>query len=87
MNRLILLVHLIKNMGLHYVLFRLMYELKLNIGWMKKIYPSDPPPDQSYDLENWKMTGAKFFFESKEKLKIEKDPSDQLLEDFEKIGF
>ena len=76
---------ILKNMGLKYTTFRIFYEFKNRTGIQKLYFPTNPPNIVGVTLEEWKKVPSKFFFESKESLKINKLQSEALKKDFELI--
>ncbi len=70
MNKLEQFFQILKNMGFEYVLFRTQYELKRNLGILRKKFPTNFESKQFITLENWKKSSVKFFFESREKFKF-----------------
>ncbi len=79
------LVQITLNMGPRYVLYRIWFEIKKKSGLLKLDLPTNPVQRQCISLENWKKAETKFFFESRETLKFEKNTSSLLKTNFEKI--
>lgn len=67
-----------KNMGWRYVAFRTVHELNRRTGRLKKRFPEDPPFQRYLSLDEWKQQPALFFFQSREALKIKRNPSPEL---------
>jgi Heparinase II/III-like protein/Heparinase II/III N-terminus len=65
-------------MGLRYIAFRVLYELRKRTGLLKKAFPVAPRYQQFLKLEDWKQNNAQFFFKSKEHINIPKQPSTEL---------
>lgn len=55
-------------MGMRYILFRVLHELKKRTGFTQKLYPIFYEEKEFISLEKWKETAPKFFFDSKEEL-------------------
>jgi hypothetical protein len=62
MGKIRLFVHIVRNMGLEYVIFRVFYVLRGKLGILKKQFPTNPPQVQYQTLEGWKNSEIKFFF-------------------------
>lgn len=77
---------IVKNMGLRYTFFRLFYEFKNHTGIQKLYFPTNPPKVVNITIEEWKKIPAKFFFESKETIKINKFQNESLKKDFDLIA-
>ena len=80
MRHLLLIYELVKNMGLRYVLFRLWYEARRKLGWLKRQYPVSPAAQRFIGLEDWRAGAAPFFFESRESLSIPRELGEGLRE-------
>ncbi len=72
-------------MGWRYVLFRSTYELSRKTGLLKKKFPVRPEQRQYITLSEWKNLPAQFFFESRESLKFQKNPTDTLKRKIEQL--
>lgn len=71
---------------MRYTLFRLFYELSRKTGLLKSKFPTQPEfVDCSSSLDEWRENAPEFFFESKESLKIAKNPHSKLQETFNDI--
>ena len=77
---------ILKNMGLRYTTFRLFYEFKNRTGIQKLYFPTNPQKILNISLEEWKKTPSKFFYDSKESIKINKFQNELLKNDFELIA-
>jgi len=76
----------IGNMGMRYTLFRLSYELRRKTRLLKSKFPTQPRFIAStLTLDEWKKNAPKFFFKSKDSLKITKNPDSKLEETFNDI--
>ena len=73
---------ILKNMGLRYTTFRLFYEFKNRTGIQKLYFPTNPQKISNISLEEWKKTPSKFFYDSKESIKINKFQNEILKNDF-----
>lgn len=56
---------LARNMGLRYISFRLVHELKVRLGLFKRKFPVDPPFQTFISLLEWKQGKQKFFFDKR----------------------
>ncbi len=72
-------------MGWRYVNFRAGFELKKRVGILKRKFPINPVQKQVISLEEWKKLKVKYFFSSREFVKVEKRPNKELKEEFEKF--
>jgi hypothetical protein len=73
-----------QNMGWRYVQYRLGFEFKKRTGLLKRNFPTQVSDKVNLSLESWKKSNPKFFFESKESLMIQKNPTPTLKEKFDK---
>jgi hypothetical protein len=71
---------LVKNMGLHYLAFRVKHELLRRSGLLKKKFPSNPSYLKMPLLEEWRSACIPFFFQGKKNLSLPKN-STQILEE------
>mgnify|MGYP002395956104 CR=1 FL=1 len=72
---------------MRYTLFRLSYEIQRKTGLLKSKFPTQPKfVASSLTLDEWKKNAPKFFFESKETLKITKNPNSELQDTFNDIS-
>ena len=55
-------VNIFSNMGIKYVLFRIIYLLKTKLGWQKKQFPTNPEFKKYIRLQDWKDNLPPFFF-------------------------
>jgi hypothetical protein len=76
---------ILKNMGWRYTSFRIKHELMKKSGQLKKKFPVSPAYKQFVTLEGWKSNPSKFFFESRENLPFQKNPTYLVKERFNKI--
>jgi hypothetical protein len=79
-------IRILKNMGLKYTIFRIFYEFKNRSGIQKIYFPTNPQKISSITLQEWKLISTKFFFESKEEIKIKKNKDESLKDSFELIN-
>lgn len=63
--------NILMNMGPRYVRFRLTYELRRRTGLLKAKFPTRPPAKSYTSLHDWKQLPPRFFFESRESLRID----------------
>jgi hypothetical protein len=75
MNKVNQLFHLIKNMGLRYVLFRINYGIQKKIGLLRFRFPIDVRTRSFITVEEWRKLNTPYLFQSKESLKFRKKPS------------
>lgn len=62
-ERTLLILDLIRNMGIRYILFRSWYEIKLRSGILKRQFPSDRSVKTYITLSQWReKIGSNFFF-------------------------
>lgn len=85
MNKLSFLFQILKNMGLRYVIFRVKYEFLRKTGLLKHKFPTSFRKKEYISLNEWKQTAKPFFFESKETLKFQKNPTLSLKEEAKNI--
>ena len=55
-------------MGMRYIVFRIVYELKKRTGILKNAYPTSYQEKQFVSLDVWRKNAPAFFFHSKEEL-------------------
>ena len=84
MQQLKLIYQILKNMGWRYFRYRIWYELRKKTGLLKRDFPTNPEKKQWISLEDWKKSEPHFFFESREKLKIHRNPTEKLKAKFNK---
>lgn len=65
LNKLILALQLMKNMGLRYIAFRVFFELKKRLGILHKSFPTNPEKIDFIHLNDWKIS-KHFFIKSRE---------------------
>jgi hypothetical protein len=85
MNKIQKYRQLLSNMGVHYVFFRLFYELKRKTGILKRKFPVHPKPVQLLSLAEWKNSSKPFFFQSRNDISLEKRPGEKLKQSFQKM--
>ncbi len=68
MKKIFLLVDFIGNMGWRYIMFRVIYALKVKIGILKWYYPTTPFQNNTMSLADWRKSALPFFIECKEVL-------------------
>lgn len=72
-------------MGIRYVLFRALYELKRKTGLIKNSFPTEIPNRTVIELNSWKNSNVQFFFRSREdieKIKLTAKTIEELEEYF-----
>ena len=70
MRYILLFFSVLKNMGWGYVWFRMLFESKRKLGWLKKKFPTNPLPVKMPSLEEWREAALPFFFQGRESLNI-----------------
>lgn len=70
-------------MGWRYAAFRTKHEFLKRSGLLKKKFPQSPPFKQYVSLKEWKEKKGNFFFNSKENLAFDKNPSAALKQWFD----
>lgn len=73
-----LVYHVLKNMGLRYIIFRIKYEINLKSGLFLYLFPKNPPNISAISLEEWRKESSFFFFNAKNELKFQKVRNDKL---------
>lgn len=71
-------------MGVEYIAYRSIYEIKRKSGLLKKKFPTNCKTQNFITLEEWRNNAPPFFFEGKENLNINKRKTEKLKEEFEK---
>lgn len=74
MKKILLVFQLTKNMGLYYVLFRLIFEIKRKSGLLAKKFPVNPQPRTYLTLLQWKCENKIYLIGGKADWSIEKKP-------------
>lgn len=72
-------------MGLRYVAFRLWFEIKRRMGWLKKAFPTNPKEKRFISLSDWKKLDLPFFFSSRQDLNFTKRTQSTLEEEVNKM--
>lgn len=75
----------VKNMGLRYVWFRSVFELKKRSGLLKRNFPLNPPFKQYYTLLAWEENQKPFFFKNRDSLRHIEGKSSQLVAEYIKL--
>lgn len=83
MKKVRLLFEIYMNMGLSYVYYRSMFEIKRKFGLLKLKFPTSPPNINVIDLEKWRKSKSGFFFENKRTLSVPKQETEKLKKTFE----
>lgn len=73
-----LYIDLLKNMGLRYVSFRVLYIIKTKLGFFKRRFPTNVSEKSFLTLENWRTNTPTFFFQSRKTLSFPKTKSGAL---------
>ena len=72
------ITNLISNMGLMYVVFRILYLIRTKLGLQKKAFPTNPGFKKYISLQEWKDDLQPFFFYGKEIRGLIKQPTKSL---------
>jgi hypothetical protein len=72
-------------MGIRYVTFRVLYELKRRSGVLKLSYPINPPFQTWVTLSDWRKSAPAFFFDSRSNFSTTTTPSNRLLQKANRI--
>lgn len=73
-----MLSQILKNMGWRYVIFKIYFDFQKRTGLLKRKFPTNQPLKTFISLGEWKNVAKPFFFESKEKLSINRNSDDSL---------
>ena len=84
-SKISIILDIFSNMGLRYVLFRILYFLKTKLGWYKKNFPVNLKLKKHISLQDWKDNMPPFFFYGKEIKGLNKQPSEDLKNNLEDI--
>lgn len=79
------ILDLVSNMGIRYVIFRILYVIKTKVGWKKIVFPTNLDQKNYISLKDWKNNLPPFFFYGKEINGLEKKPTEDLKNNFENI--
>lgn len=71
-------IHIVKNMGLRYTLYRVRHELEKKAGLLKRRHPTNPAMRQFISLEGFRANTPRFVIPEREKIVFEKHPSAEL---------
>jgi hypothetical protein len=71
-------INLFRNMGWHYVAFRSKHELLMRTGLLKNKFPVNPADEGLPTITEWRATKVHFFFDSKESIKLPRNPNQKL---------
>jgi hypothetical protein len=74
-----------KAMGIRYIAFRFFYELQLRTGFLKWRFPINPAFRSWISLAKWRVNAPEFLIASREEIKFEVNPSEQLRSEAERI--
>ena len=77
-QRLVNAFALARNMGPRYIVYRTGFELRKRAGLLHRHYPTDVPRQRHISLADWKTLPARFFFESRETLRLPRRPTTTL---------
>lgn len=70
-------LHIIRNMGIRYTLYRIRHEIEKRVGVLKKRHPVSPAPKSFLSLEEWRLLSSQSDLGT---LLDKRTPSDSLLE-------
>jgi hypothetical protein len=71
-------LHIIKNMGLRYTLYRVRHEMEKKTGALKHRHPANPPAKQFITLEEFRTNSPLFVIPERRKIAFEKYPNEEL---------
>lgn len=71
-------IHIAKNMGLRYTLYRVRHELEKKTGALKHRHLANPPAKQFISLEEFRTNSPLFVIPEREKIAFEKHPNAEL---------
>jgi len=65
--------------------YRIKFELQKRTGLLKGKFPTKPKPENHISLQEWKKLPAGFFFESRESISFQKEPTEKLKEKIDRF--
>jgi len=71
-------IHIFKNMGMRYTLYRVRHELEKKTGVLKRRHPTDVPVKRFITLEQFRANSPLFVIPEREKIVFEKHPNTEL---------
>lgn len=71
-------IHIVKNMGLRYTVYRVRHELEKKTGVLKRRHPTDSPVRQFISLEQYRANSPLFVIPEREKIAFAKHPNTEL---------
>ena len=78
-------IHIIKNMGLRYTLYRVQHVLEKKAGVLKRRHPINPPVKKFVSLEQFRTNSPRFVIPGRDKFAFEKHPNADLKNRAERI--
>ncbi len=78
LTRLTLVMNLIRNMGIRYVAYRIVFELEHRFGVLVRRFPTKPVQKKGISLSDWKKNPPPFLIPSRSNLAITKKKSTKL---------
>ncbi|MFA5618624.1 MAG: heparinase II/III family protein [Syntrophorhabdaceae bacterium] len=78
-------IHIVKNMGLQYTLYRVRHELEKGMGLLKRRHPTDSAFIQTISLEKFRSNTPLFVIPEREKIVLEKHPNAELKQKTKRI--
>jgi hypothetical protein len=78
LNKAILIVDFVSNMGWRYINFRVGHLIQVKLGWFQKKFPASPPHKSFITLNDWKQSQIPFLINSKEAIELDKNLSKSL---------
>ncbi|NCX94901.1 MAG: heparinase [Chitinophagia bacterium] len=78
-------INLYQNLGHRYVAYRLGHDILKKVGLLKYKFPAHPPFQQYLSLRGWHAQHAKFFFDGKESIRLEKKPTKEQQQRYENL--
>ena len=85
MNKVKLFFDWFSNMGIRYVVFRILHELSVKLGLLKFKFPVNPKKVSIISLEKWRKQPSPFFFYGKDIIGLEKKQDLNLEAKFKEI--
>jgi len=71
-------IHIVKNMGLRYSLYRVRHELEKKTGVLKRRHPTNPAVKHYISLDEFRANSPLFVIPEREKITFEKHPNGEL---------
>ena len=65
-------IHIAKNMGLRYTMYRVRHEMEKKTGVLKRRHPTNPPAKQFISLEEFRTNSPLFVIPEREKIAFDR---------------